>query len=78
MFNNSYSREVKETTPDEYLLLKKHDVLKCDDVFKLIRRRNANEDPNYFATSEYTFDIIKHARIATGHEGSDKIEKGIT
>ena len=44
-------------TPHEYYLLKKYEVLKCGDVFKLIRRRNANENPIYFATLEDTFDI---------------------
>lgn len=65
-------------TPHEYYLLKKYEVLKCGDVFKLIRRRNANEDPIYFATLEDTFDIIKRAHIATGHGGRDKMVKELT
>ena len=65
-------------TPHEYYLLKKYEVLKCGDVFKLIRRRNANEDPIYFATLEDTFDIIKRAHIATGHGGRDKMVKELS
>ncbi|KAK3863131.1 hypothetical protein Pcinc_031073 [Petrolisthes cinctipes] len=65
-------------TPHEYYLLKKYEVLKCGDVFKLIRRGNANEDPIYFATLKDTFDIIKRAHIATGHGGRDKMEKELT
>lgn len=65
-------------TPHEYYLLKKYEVLKCGDVFKLIRRRNANEDPIYFTTLEDTFDIIKRAHIATGHGGRDKMVKELT
>ncbi|KAK3865709.1 hypothetical protein Pcinc_028718 [Petrolisthes cinctipes] len=65
-------------TPHEYYLLKKYEVLKCGDVFKLIRRGNANEDPIYFATLEDTFDIIKRAHIATGHGWRDKMVKELT
>ncbi|XP_066952250.1 SCAN domain-containing protein 3-like [Macrobrachium rosenbergii] len=65
-------------TPHEYYLLKKYEILKCGDVLKLIRRRTANEDPIYFATSEDTFDIIKRAHIATGHGGRDKMVKELS
>ncbi|XP_076042198.1 KRAB-A domain-containing protein 2-like [Oratosquilla oratoria] len=65
-------------TPHEYYLLKKYEVLKCGDVFESIRRRNANEDPIYFATLEDTYDIIKRAHIATGHGGRDKMVKELT
>ncbi|XP_068206217.1 KRAB-A domain-containing protein 2-like [Palaemon carinicauda] len=67
-----------EKTPHEYYLLKKYEIFKCGDVLKLIRRRTANEDPIYFATLEYTFDIIKHAHIATGHGGRDKMVKELS
>ncbi|KAG1684037.1 KRAB-A domain-containing protein 2 [Nymphon striatum] len=62
-------------TPHEYYLLKKYEVLKCADVLKLIRRRDANEDPVYFATLQDTYNIIKRAHIATGHGGRDKMVK---
>ena len=65
-------------TPHEYYLLKKYEVLKCGDVFKLMRRRNANEDPIYFATWEDMYDIIKHAHIATGHGVRDKMVRELT
>ncbi|XP_076056310.1 KRAB-A domain-containing protein 2-like [Oratosquilla oratoria] len=62
-------------TPHEYYLLKKYEVLKCGDVLKLIRRRNANEEPIYFPKLEYTYDIIKRVHIATVHGGRDKMVK---
>ena len=65
-------------SPHEYYLLKKYEVLKCGHVLKLIRRRNANEDPIYFVTLEETYDIIKHAHIATGHGGRDKMVKELS
>ncbi|MPC66200.1 KRAB-A domain-containing protein 2 [Portunus trituberculatus] len=65
-------------TPHETYLLKKYEVLKGGDVFELIRRRNANEDPIDFATLEDTFDIVKRAHIATGHGGFDKMVKELT
>ncbi|XP_076053598.1 KRAB-A domain-containing protein 2-like [Oratosquilla oratoria] len=65
-------------TPHEYYLLKKYEVLKCGDVLKLIRRRNANEEPIYFAKLEDTYDIIKRAHIATGHGDRDKMVKELT
>ncbi|XP_076049296.1 KRAB-A domain-containing protein 2-like [Oratosquilla oratoria] len=65
-------------TPHEYYLLKKYEVLKCGEVLKLIRRRNTNEEPIYFAKLEDTYDIIKHAHIATGHGGRNKMVKELT
>ena len=65
-------------TPHQYYLLKKYEVIKCGDVLKLIRRRNGNENPIYFATVEDTYDIIRRAHIATGHGGRDKMVKELT
>ncbi|XP_076053627.1 KRAB-A domain-containing protein 2-like [Oratosquilla oratoria] len=64
--------------PHKYYLLKKYEVLKSSDVFRLIRRLNANEDPIYFATLEAMYDIIKRAHIATGHGGHNKMVKELT
>ncbi|XP_076042016.1 uncharacterized protein LOC143025919 [Oratosquilla oratoria] len=50
----------------------------CGDVLKLIRRRNANEEPIYFAKLEDTYDTIKRAHIATGHGDRDKMVKEVT
>ena len=62
-------------TPHQYYLLKKYEVLECGYVNKLIRKREDNEDIFYFVSIEETFDVIKHAHIATGHGGRDKMIK---
>ena len=49
--------QVLQITPHNYFLLKKNKILKCGDVFKLIRRLNAKKDPVYFDTLEDTYDI---------------------
>ena len=51
-------------------------MLECGDVKKLIRKRsNSEEKLCYFISIEDTYDVIKRAHIATGHEGRDKILK---
>ena len=77
---NEYIKTVgklMETTPapKKSLRLKKYELLQCGDVQKLIRKKPNQEHPQYFATIEETFDIIKRAHIATGHRGRDKMIK---
>src|SRR5215470_15670143 len=52
---------------EDYYLINKYEILQCGDVQKLIiKRKNSEESPLYFATIEETYDIIRRAHIATG------------
>ena len=51
-------------------------MLQCGDVERLIKKRgNKDEDPKYYVCSVDTYEIVRRARIATGHGGRDRMAK---
>ena len=63
----------------KHYLLCRNEILQCQDVEKLIRKReSATDPPKYFVIIEDTFVIVKHAHIATGHGDCDRIIKELS
>ena len=58
------------------LFIFRYEILQCGDVGKLIKKRTHMDDsPLYYVTLEDTFDVIKRAHVATGHDGRDRMIK---
>ena len=53
----------------------RYEVMQCGDIEKLVRKRDNQASPTYFAHIDETYDIIKRAHIATGYGGHDKMMK---
>ena len=50
-------------------------IFNCS-IDKLIKKQKGPTEPLvYFITIEETYDVIKQARVATGHEGRDRMKK---
>ena len=65
---------VKLKTSRQYYILGRYELLQCDVVEKLIRKRhNLAEDPVYFVNMDEMYAIIKRVHISSGHGGRDKM-----
>jgi hypothetical protein len=59
----------EKKTPRHYYILSRYEILKCDDVERLIRKRGTNEDDSivYFCHTSEMFDILRRIHIQTGN-----------
>ena len=51
----------------------RYEVMQCGDVEKLIRKQDEANHPLYFILVEDMFHVIKHAYLATGHGGRNRM-----